>query len=396
MNSQVQSAITIPGTVTLEKVRALRPMIEAKAAEMEDRGILDEGVVEALIEAGVFGMMVPRCLGGAEAHPDTVIDVLSELAYAHGATGWVSLTTSVATSLAGAYLSDEAVEEIFRRSPRYVVAGTGQAGGKAELRDGMWQLTDARYSFGSGTLQAGWFHGGYMVERDGVPVLDAEGKPSRIVVYVPVEQGDHYGNWDVMGLRATASVDFGINAQELDPGFAHAFPDPAPLRGGPLFRLKPTTLGSLVHGAFPLGVAQRALDELAMVAGSKKRAGRGTLAEQPTFRRDFAQASAALSAARSGLRDSFARAYEAAEVGEVSLELRARARLAASHATTVGVQVTHTAYLLATTDGLRNGGVLQRCFRDMHAGSQHMMIGEQTYIDAGSVVLGVNDPLLYI
>jgi hypothetical protein len=40
--------------------------------------------------------------------------------------------------------------------------------------------------------------------------------------------------------------------------------------------------------------------------------------------------------------------------------------------------------------------VLQRCFRDMHAASQHMMIGEQTYIDAGSVVLGVNDPLLYI
>jgi alkylation response protein AidB-like acyl-CoA dehydrogenase len=396
MNSQVQSAVAIPGPVTVEKVRALRPMIEAKAAEMEDRGILDEGVVEALIEAGVFAVMVPRCLGGAEAHPHTVIDVLSELAYAHGATGWVALTTSAATSLAGAYLSDDAVEMIFGRSARYVVAGTGAPGGKAELRDGIWQLTDARYSFGSGTRQAGWIHGGYMVERDGVPVPDAEGKPSRIVVYVPVERGCLDGNWDVMGLSATASVDFGINAQELDPGFAHAFPDATPLRGGALYRLKPTTIGSLAHGSFPLGVAQRALDELAVIARRKKRAGRGTLAEQPTFRRDFSRATAALAAARGYMRDSFAQAYEAAETGEVSLELRARARLAASHATTVGVQVTHTAYRLATTDGLRNGGVLQRCFRDMHAGGQHLMIGEQTYIDTGSVLLGVDDPLLYI
>ena len=130
-----------------------------------------------------------------------------------------------------------------------------------------------------------------------------------------------------------------------------------------------------------------------MMAGRKKRVGRGTLAEQPTFRRDFAQATAALAAARGGMRDSYAQAYEAAEAGEVSLELRARARLAASYATTVGVDVTHTAYRLATTDGLRNGGVLQRCFRDMHAGGQHLLIGEQTYIDAGSALLGVDDPL---
>ena len=272
----------------------------------------------------------------------------------------------------------------------------GSLVGKAELRDGMWQLTDAKYSFGSGTRQAGWFHGGYFVERDGAPVLDAEGKPTRIVVYVPVERGNHYGNWDVMGLGATASVDFGIQAQELDPGFAHTFPDPMPLRGGALYRLKPTTLGSLVHGSFPLGVALRALDELALLAARKKRPGRGTLAEQPTFRRDFSQATAALGAARGYMRESFAQAYEAAEVGEVSLELRARARLAASYATTIGVQVTQTAYRLATTDGLRNGGVLQRCFRDMHAGGQHLMIGEQTYIDSGSVLLGVHDPLLYI
>jgi hypothetical protein len=37
---------------------------------------------------------------------------------------------------------------------------------------------------------------------------------------------------------------------------------------------------------------------------------------------------------------------------------------------------------------IRDGSVLQRCFRDIHTGSQHAFIGEKVYADAGTVLLG--------
>ena len=37
---------------------------------------------------------------------------------------------------------------------------------------------------------------------------------------------------------------------------------------------------------------------------------------------------------------------------------------------------------------IRDGSVLQRCFRDIHTASQHVFIGEKIYADAGSVLLG--------
>jgi hypothetical protein len=52
------------------------------------------------------------------------------------------------------------------------------------------------------------------------------------------------------------------------------------------------------------------------------------------------------------------------------------------------VAVAQFAYLAGGSDSLRDGDVIQRCFRDMHAASQHAVTAQQTFIDAGTVLLG--------
>jgi alkylation response protein AidB-like acyl-CoA dehydrogenase len=55
-------------------------------------------------------------------------------------------------------------------------------------------------------------------------------------------------------------------------------------------------------------------------------------------------------------------------------------RQATVHVTQEGAAVTRDAYLLAGTTALRDGA-LQRCFRDIHAGSQHFFASPASTLD---------------
>jgi alkylation response protein AidB-like acyl-CoA dehydrogenase len=63
-------------------------------------------------------------------------------------------------------------------------------------------------------------------------------------------------------------------------------------------------------------------------------------------------------------------------------------RAATSFATDAAREACDFAHLRAGTVAIRDGSVLQRCFRDIHTGSQHAFIGEKVYADAGTVLLG--------
>ncbi|TMJ75847.1 MAG: acyl-CoA dehydrogenase, partial [Alphaproteobacteria bacterium] len=72
----------------LARARALRPLIAAAADEAERRRELTPEIVDALIENGIFRMLLPKSLGGAELDPLTYTAVLEELAQGDGSTAW--------------------------------------------------------------------------------------------------------------------------------------------------------------------------------------------------------------------------------------------------------------------------------------------------------------------
>src|SRR5690606_23184855 len=87
------------------------------------------------------------------------------------------------------------------------------------------------------------------------------------------------------------------------------------------------------------------------------------------------------------VREAFGTAERTAlATGSADPSELALARQATVHATQDGAAVVRDAYLLAGTDALR-AGPLQRCFRDMHAASQHFFAGEFSSLDAGRALL---------
>src|ERR1700751_1190158 len=102
-----------PASSWLERIRALGPMIDAAAAAAPDATELSPEVVAALEEAVVFAMMAPREVGGSEADPQALIDVISELSYWDGSAGWYAHAVMTGGSVAGAFLGRRAPAAVF-------------------------------------------------------------------------------------------------------------------------------------------------------------------------------------------------------------------------------------------------------------------------------------------
>ncbi|MCA9847679.1 MAG: hydrolase, partial [Dehalococcoidia bacterium] len=69
-------------------------------------------------------------------------------------------------------------------------------------------------------------------------------------------------------------------------------------------------------------------------------------------------------------------------------ELRAKARLAASHAVTESLGVVDSLHRACATTAIQRSNPLDRIFRDMHTAAAHVMVGPLVYEAAGRVLLG--------
>src|SRR5215211_3358527 len=143
----------VKGTATrhplVEAALALEPRIRACAEQIEREGRLPDDLIRALADAGIFSMLVPRALGGAEVDPVTYSDVLEILSRGDGSTGWVAMI-GTGSSWGTAFMRPETATEIVG-DPYTMMAGSFAlpSGGRATIVDGGYRVT-GRWPFGSG------------------------------------------------------------------------------------------------------------------------------------------------------------------------------------------------------------------------------------------------------
>ena len=376
----------------VEKAKALDPLLRAEAAKGEGLARLTDATIDALHDAGLMHMWVPRQYGGAELWPIESLKVIEALSYADGSTGWVQMASQLSTGTGAAYVPPAAADALFG-DRLTIICGLGAPLGRADVVPGGFRIF-GNWSYASGILHAQYIHTGGIVYENGAPRIDPNfGAPEFRIFLVPVEDAELKENWNVLGLRATGSIDYSITDVFVAEDYTHIQRQRNPNQGGNLYKLGIWALGGIGHTGFALGAARRMLDELAEVARAEDRRpmllpvqGGGEV-----FEALYGDAEARLRAARALVFESW-REMEAIlpEDGPIPTRAYTLIRLALAHVTGVANDIASLAFTYGGGGALREGP-LQRVIRDMMAGAQHATVGPLILRQCAKDLMGMAD-----
>ena len=368
----------------LAAVEEVRPVLEAQAEEGEAIGTLPRASVDALHNAGLFAMKLPKELGGAEADPMTQLEVIEAVSRIDPSAGWCVMIGSGSIAQPAAFLPDDAIEVMFSGERIPKAASSPAQGGTAKPVEGGYMVS-GQWSFASGIRHSDWVRGGALVPGEG------NESDRHIVCVIPTSQVEIVDNWHVAGLKGTGSNDFRASKLFVPESFTWNLWNPKRYRGGPMFLLgRP---GSVIagHAAFALGVARRALDVIIEQASASRRGyyNRTALSDRGAFQRDLGYSDLKLRASRALTIEVINEAWEEVCEGRTpGPPFQARMRATSTYVTRVAVEVTETAFRYAGGRAIFESQVLQRCFRDIHAGVQHLMVSDKAYENHAQFLLG--------
>ena len=383
------------------RAKAIAPIVaeDADAAERERR--LTDRTVEAMKEQGLIGIWAPQSLGGLEASPGEGFRLFEEMAKTHASAAWNLWIWSTGGQLS-ATLSEEGIAEMFADGP----AGALGAGGLFPLApatpvEGGYRVT-GRWPYCSGSGHARWLGGGTAVlGEDGQPRMIMPGVPEIRFVTFRREEVEILDTWHVLGLRATGSndvtVENGFAPQHLTSGFGPLSPKGKHFQG-PLYRYP--LLGALAApiGVIALGAARHALEEFVKLAKSKTpNTSQTKLTELGAVQHEVAEAHAAIESARAWLYETVEDAWQTTLAGQpVSMEQRRDLTLAAAHATRSASHAAGIAHVHAGGTAVYETSPIERCFRDVHAATQHAGTAPRAFAGAGRLLLGLtpDNPLI--
>ena len=146
------------------------------------------------------------------------------------------------------------------------------------------------------------------------------------------------------------------------------------------------------HSGWALGVARRALDEIQNILSSgRARIGRPQMREEQVIQRAFSQNTLALRSVKLLVHDTIGGIVQRLDHGDpMTKAMKDELVSAVIYETNVCMDVVRWAYMQAGSAGLRNPSVLQRCFRDMCVGAQHIYVDPQYLDEMGKGLLGVS------
>src|SRR5262245_28390199 len=310
----------------LRRARELAPTLTAAADEIESRRELPEPVVSALAERGLYRLLLPRSLGGAELPPADFVPVIEEIAKADASTAWC-LNQASGCSMTAAYLDPEAAGEIFG-GPRGILAW-GPGPGTARVVDGGYRVT-ADWSFASGSHNATWLGCHVpLTESDGTPRLNSNGSPVIRTMLFPKENARMTDIWHVIGLKGTGSDRYSVEDLFVPERHSVTRDDETRCEHGLLYRFSSLQLYAAGFAAVAMGIARSALGAFVELARDKVPfRSAGALRDNHLIQSQVAQAEARLSAARAFLLGSLREiTAEVARIGHISLDQRMTIRL---------------------------------------------------------------------
>ncbi|OYO14009.1 oxidoreductase [Enemella evansiae] len=387
---------TAPDEELIARATGLKQVIADGAAEGSELGHVPDQVMQAIRDAGLLRLTVPRRYGGFETNQRTFTAVLTELARADGSTGWSAMLLNIGNWFATT-LSKQAQDDVWGTDPDATTCTVLAPQGKAMRTEGGYRVS-GKWGYASGSFAA--THG-----LHGVLVEQPDGSMRHALALICPGQWRIERSWNPIGMRATGS-DTVIVTDEFVPAhriqyfddmvegrYATEFQATEPRSRAPFL---PT--GTIIFAAVLLGLGKAAFEQ--SVERMKNKGVVGTAytqsKESPTHQISVARAAGLIDAAELLIQRSCFDIDDHALHGAGQMPELNRARI--RHDTGMVVElVTEAVDLLlkaAGSSAYLEGTPLSRVFCDLGMGGSHVHatpgIANDNY---GKLLLGSSTPI---
>ena len=388
---------TVPEAAELvARARGLKVLLSGNAAAGEaDRRVVEESI-QAMTDAGLFKLAVPKRYGGYETSMRTILDVSAAVAEADGGTAWVLTLTNVCAWLTGLY-PEQAQDEVFGADPDAKVSGVLAPTAEAVKVDGGWRVT-GKWFYNSGSWHATW-------AVLGIPITDESGEVvDQGLALIPRADMDLQDTWFVAGMRSSGSncliaEDVFVpehRVMRVPPAITGDYPSEH-LDTEALYRSAFVPILALVLVGPQLGMGRAALDLVVSKAGNKPISYTFFTAQKDSvaFQLQIAEAARLIDTAHLHAYRAAADIDEAAASGVYPNYLtRARVR---SDVGLVAESITRAMEILLFAHGagsFADVSPLQRIWRDSSTAARHAVVlpivGYEVY---GKALLGVKETI---
>ena len=271
------------------------------------------------------------------------------------------------------------MDELFSGDGCPLVAGQSSAyTGTAVRADGGYRV--------SGTWQ---FAPGLSMATHINLAVTVKGTGEQLVCLAPRSDLRITDNWDMLGLRATARLDYIAEDLFVADRFVYAIDRANAGRGGVVNRLGPALLAGLNQSAWSQGVGRRMLDELRELTQRKCDSPDSPVTSDEFFA-EFARRNSHVRGTMALLRETWRDNEETLLAGaELDNEQETMSRLSSSLATRTALEISQLVHRFA---GAHRNGTLQRFFRDSHAGTQHRGTAHVVTQQCGRMLSGTLPP----
>lgn len=373
----------------LARAERLVPILRERAPAAERMATVPPESLADLHRAGLFRVLQPRRVGGAELDVGMLVDMSAIIARGCPSTAWVWANYASHHWMLALW-PEEAQREIWSENPDAMIASSFVfPAGRAERTAGGYLVT-GRWPFSSGVDPAQWDMLAGIVAPDG---------EARIFL-LPRRDFTVIDNWRVMGLAATNSKDvtatavfvpehrtLALEATKGGGDFPGASANPGASYRVPVMAFFPYCLTGVA-----LGIAEAAYADV--VGATRAKAARytgKTIADYATVQVRIAAAGANIDAARLMMRANCAEAQRLAEAGEApDMLTRTRWRRDGAYTAQLCAKAVDELFTLCGGTGIFDEHAAQRQFRDVHAAISHIsMTWDVQATTFGRVALGL-------
>ena len=355
------------------RARALAPKLRERAMRAErDRNIPQESVDE-FIDAGLIHTLQPKRWGGYEHDHEVAFDIAVELGKSTcGSSAWcLNYLADHACMLA--LFPEEAQHEVWSRDKAACIATSAAPTGTVTAAPGGYRL-NGRWSWCSGLRHSHWIMIGGLVHRAG------EDHPDMRLYLVPVSDLKQDDTWYCAGLRASGS-----NTAVLDDVFVpeHRSVSFSTLREGnspgskvnthPIYRAPFIAMHSYALLAPVLGLARGGYADF--TTWTRQRYLTYTplsIAQHVPVQIRIAEIAAQIDAAELLARRAFKLARQ--DYTGMTLETRTLLRRDFTFAVRTLREAMDDLVKISGSSGLMDDNSIQRCWRDAHAISSHVVM----------------------